>query len=588
MPPRANRPQENATFGDRRSVVAVALALVALTALALFAFLPTLDQGWAPLDDELNFTRNPNYRGFSAEHLRWMWTTRLAGHYIPLSWMTLAADYQFSGMDPRGYHRSNVLLHLANGWLLFALAWRLLGTGSEASPGSSTRALAAFTAAAFFAVHPLRVESVAWITERRDMLCGFFCLLTLHAYLSAVRPGARTRWVAWGAALLAFAAALLSKGLAVALPAALLALDVVPLRRLPLDPRRWFRVPSRAVLLEKTPFVALAAACACAVFWAAGSAMVDRTQAPLEHRLLSAGYGLSFYLEKTVAPIAIPFQVPATHRLSMAANPDYLLRGLLFLTLLAATLAAWRRWPALALGLLVYTAFVLPVSGLLQAGPQLAAHRYTYLAIPSIALLLGVAVDGFARRLSGRSRIALGAVVLIASVALASAARRQVALWRDPVAFCSAAVRSAPHAPTPVGALARAHLQRGEPAEALAALRAGRARLPNELLLVYLEAIVLATSPDDRLRDGQLALPLALRAARATSHQDPAALFALAAAINETGDPDAASRLLDSAKALARAGRKSELLPALDAASGQLQSRGLVRWTTADWKRLPW
>ncbi len=103
------------------------LALGFLGALVLYVYLPTLDQGWAPLDDELNFTSNPHYRGLSPDPLRWMATTRLAGHYIPLSWLTLAIDFELSGMNPRGYHRTNVLLHLANARLFFALAWRLLG-----------------------------------------------------------------------------------------------------------------------------------------------------------------------------------------------------------------------------------------------------------------------------------------------------------------------------------------------------------------------------------------------------------------------------------------------------------------------------
>ena len=107
-----------------------------LGCLVLLTFLPTLSQGWAPLDDGLNFLRNERYRGLGSDNLRWMWTTRHAGHYIPLSWMTLGADYLVSGMEPRGYHRTNLLLHLANALLFFALALRLLrpaGTGREAS-----------------------------------------------------------------------------------------------------------------------------------------------------------------------------------------------------------------------------------------------------------------------------------------------------------------------------------------------------------------------------------------------------------------------------------------------------------------------
>jgi hypothetical protein len=562
-----------------------------LAVLVLWVFLPTLDHRWAPLDDELNFVSNPHYRGLSFDHLRWMATTRHAGHYIPLSWLTLAVDFELSGMDPRGYHRTNLLLHLANALLFGALAWRLLGLPASGAAGeappAAPRALGAFAAAALFAVHPLRVESVAWITERRDVLCGLFVLLTVHAYLSAAESGGPRRSRALAGALLAFAAALLSKGIALVLPVALLALDLFPLGRLEPHPRRWFQRPARAVLLEKLPFLGLAALSAAVTFWAIAPVMADRTQAGLEHRLLSAGYGLSFYLEKTLLPFAIPFQVPAIHPLSVVRDGGVALRGLGFLAVLGAAFALRRRWPAVPLALAVFTAFVLPVSGLFQAGPQLAAHRYTYLAALPLALLVGAGLDGLARRQGRRGLVALALLTLALSVALAASARSFVALWHDDVTFCRAAVGAAPDAWAPRGALARAYLARGEEGAALDTLRAGRERLPGALLLTYLEAVVLATSPNDALRDGDLALQLAVRAARLTSHQDPAALFALAAANAETGDIAEARRFLDGAMLLSRAGRKPEFLPVLEAASRQLDARGLVRLTRADWSNTP-
>ncbi len=571
--------------------LATVFAVGLLSALVLFVFLPTLAQGWAPLDDDLNFLSNPHYRGFSPENLRWMWTTRLAGHYIPLSWMSLAADYTLSGMDPRGYHRTNLLLHLANALLLYAFAWRLLRSGPgehSARPGQElARALAAFATAALFALHPLRVESVAWITERRDLLCGFFCLLTLHAYLSLAVARGRRRRAVFALALAAFAAALLAKGLAIVLPVALVALDMAPLRRLDIDPRRWRDPAARPVLIEKLPFLALAAAFAGITLWAVAPALADRGQADLQHRLLSTGFGLSFYLEKTLLPVAIPFQIPAITRLSLASEPMLAARGLGFLAVLGATLAFWyrRRRPEPALALLVFTAFVLPVSGLFQAGPQLAAHRYTYLSCISIALLLGGVVHYlFLRRLS-RGRLAMTALLLVLAGSLAAASRAQVALWRNEVTFCRAAVRDAPLAWAPVGALARALTLRDEPREALAVLRAGRQRMPGAVLLPYLEALLLATSPDEELRDGTAALVLAEQTARETSYQDPAALLALAAAAAESGDTLASRRLLDSALVLTQAGRKPELLSALEEASRQLAQRGLIRFSREDWAR---
>ncbi len=569
----------------------LALPLVALVALVVWVFLPTLDHRWAPLDDELNFVSNPHYRGLSFDHLRWMVTARHAGHYIPLSWLTLAVDYELSGMDPRGYHRTNLLLHLANALLFGAFAWRLFGvrsrTAGEGALPDGPRALAAFATAAMFAVHPLRVESVAWITERRDLLCGLFVLLVLHAYLRAAEATGRRRALALSGAWIAFAAALLSKGIALALPVALLALDLGPLARLEPHPRRWLERPARAVLLEKLPFLVLSVLSAGVTFWAAAPALADRTQASFEHRFLSAGYSLSFYLEKTLFPLAIPFQVPAIHPFSVARDGVVLLRGLGFLVIFALALALWRRRPAIPLALAVFTAFVLPVSGLFQAGPQLVAHRYTYLAALPLALLAGAGLHGVACRQGRRGLAVLVLLTVGLSAALATSARSFVALWHDDVTFCRAAVSAAPNAWAPRVALARAYLARGEEGAALDTLRAGRERLGDALMLTYLEAVVLATSPNDALRDGDLALQLAVRVARRTRDQDPAALFALAAARAETGDLAGARRLLDGALLLCRAGRKPEFLPVLESASRQLAARGLVRLSTDDWRNTP-
>ncbi len=573
----------------RKTTAAVAAAL--LSVLVLYAFLPTLAQGWAPLDDDFNFLANPHYRGFSGDNLRWMWTTRLGGHYIPLSWMSLAADYELSGMAPRGYHRTNLMLHLANALLFFALAWRLLGWAAS-SPAASdrdaqSRALAAFTAAAFFALHPLRVETVAWITERRGLLCGLFCLLSLHAYLSQADGQGRRRDLAFTLALAAFAAALLSKGLAIVLPVAFVALDVVPLRRLDSDPRRWLRREARPVLWEKLPFVLLSAVFAATSLWAAAPVLADSGQAGFEHRLLAAGFGLSFYLEKTLLPIAIPFQLPAIAPLSLATDPWMALRGVAFLAVLGAAIAVWirRRRPAIALALLVFAASVLPVSGLFQAGPQLAAHRYTYLACLPLALFLGAVVGAQALRLRRRERAALAALVLVLVAGLAALGRAQVAPWRDEVSFHRAAMQAAPLSWAPVGALARTLVLRDEPAEALAVLRQGRQRMPGAILLPYLEALILATSPDRELRDGTAALDLARRAASATAYRDPAGLLALAAAAAETGDAATAARLLDSALALSRGGVKRELVPALTRASRELAEEGRILFSREEWSR---
>src|SRR5205809_4765259 len=150
-------------------LVPVLVALVTFT-----AFWPALQNQFVDWDDSKNFVDNPQYRGLAGTHLRWMWTTLHMGHYAPLPWMTLGLDHVLWGMNPLGYHLTSLLLHALNAVLFFLLAERLLELGSAPALRRDDAGvwLGATVAALVFAVHPLRVESVAWITERRDVVCG--------------------------------------------------------------------------------------------------------------------------------------------------------------------------------------------------------------------------------------------------------------------------------------------------------------------------------------------------------------------------------------------------------------------------------
>ena len=218
----------------------IALAVAALTCLV---FLPALDGRFLPWDDESNLVANRAWRGLGPSQLGWMLTSFHKGHWIPVTWLSFAVDYLVWGMDPRGYHLTNVLIHGANAGLVCLLVMRLLETASGV--GGTARLAGAAAAALAFALHPLRVESVAWVTERRDVLSAFFFLLAILAYLRAVREESlwRSRW-SW-LALGAFALSLGSKSMAVSLPVVLLVLDAYPLGRV--SAGAW-----RARLMEKS------------------------------------------------------------------------------------------------------------------------------------------------------------------------------------------------------------------------------------------------------------------------------------------------------------------------------------------------
>src|SRR5947199_7495577 len=272
--------------------------LVALFTLA--AFLPALQNQFVNWDDKDNFLENPHYRRLGWTHLRWMWTTHL-GHYIPLTWMTLGLDYLLWGMHPLGYHLTNLLLHAANAVVFFFVVRRLL-TLALPSPSEHGYALAVSSgvAALVFAIHPLRVESVAWVTERRDVLSGLFYLLTILLYLRACEGGARGRGWYW-LSVAVFGCALLSKSMVVNLPVVLLILDVYPLRRLG-GAVGWWSEPARRIYVEKIPFVLLAAAASAVAVMAqlSKSAMISVAHLSALGRLAVSAFGFSFYLLKMV------------------------------------------------------------------------------------------------------------------------------------------------------------------------------------------------------------------------------------------------------------------------------------------------
>lgn len=366
-------------------------ASAALAAATAVAFLPVLGAGFVNFDDGVNFLRNPHYRGFSAENLAWMFSD-VKGHYMPVTWLTLAFDYVLWGMDARGYHFTSLAFHAANAVLFFRILEILLRrAGVEAAP--SLRAAAA--GALLYAVHPLRVESVAWVTERRDVVCGLFFLLSILWYLKALDdPLQKRRRLAWSLAF--FALSLLSKTMSMGLPFVLVILDAWPLRR-------W----NRDALREKVPYFALFVAAVVVTYATqiAAGAMVKGGGYAAVDRLTQPGYRIFFYVWKTLLPLGLqPAYLwpedPAPWRPWAAAGVA------LGLGLTAALWALRRRWPAPIAAWLAFGFLLAPVAGFFQAGPHFAADRYTYFA-------------GFAAAALGAAAVARGLPLWIAGALIA-------------------------------------------------------------------------------------------------------------------------------------------------------------------------
>ncbi len=358
-----------------------ALFCAALLALCWAVFAPGLSAGFLLWDDAANLLDNTRWRGLGAEQLRWMFTTFHMGPYQPLSWLSYALDWELWGLDAQAFHRTNVLLHSLNALLCFLCARELLRRRDLACD------LGAAAAAALFALHPLRVESVVWVTERRDVLSGLFLLLSLRAWLAyTAAPGRRG---AYALALAAYVACLFSKASAVGWPLVLLALDVWVLERGP-----W-----RARVREKLPYLALALGFAALALL--GQARLPGTLASWsEHgllaRLAQACYGWLYYPLQTLAVVG----VRPIYDLPLPMNPfepRFLAALVLAPALLGAAWALRRRWPQVWAAVLGYTLLALPLLGFAQAGPQLVAARYSYLACLPLALLAGAGIARLAR-----------------------------------------------------------------------------------------------------------------------------------------------------------------------------------------------
>src|SRR5438094_5558836 len=434
--------------------------LIALVTVA--AFLPALHNQFVSWDDAENFLDNPHYRGLALTHLRWMWTTH-QGHYIPLTWMTLGLDYLLWGMNPFGYHLTSLLLHAANAVVFFFVARRILALALP-SPAERGHALAvsAGVAALVFAIHPLRVESVAWVTERRDVLSGLFYLLTILVYLRDCERGERGRGWYW-LSVAVFVCALLSKSMVVNLPVVLLILDVYPLRRLG-GALGWWSARARRVYVEKIPFVLLAAAASAVALMAQLShrAMIPVTHLSAPGRLAVSAYGLSFYLWKTVVPLNLSplYELPRT--MNPWAMPFILSYGLV-LAITAIALALRRRVPGLVAAWLAYIVVLVPVLGVFQSGSQIAADRYTYLAGLRLAILASVPLSSCWQA----KRLLIIGPALCALLGLGVLTWDQVHVWHDSEKLWAHALAIDPKSSVAQFGLGRALADQGKLAEAI-------------------------------------------------------------------------------------------------------------------------
>jgi Tfp pilus assembly protein PilF len=431
----------------------IAAICVVLAAATLFSFRGVRNNDFFTLDDDLYVVQNRQVQqGVTAQSIEWAFTTFRAGHWHPLTWISHMVDWKLYGANPRGHHLTNLFLHTANAILLFLLLLYMTGSLWRS-------AMVAF----LFALHPAHVESVAWIAERKDVLCAFFFLATLLAYGWYVRRPSWKRfiWVVCG-----FACALMSKSMAVTLPFALLLLDFWPLRRIAFTQQtRTLVLSLRKLCVEKWPLFLMAAISSVVTFLAqrSSSAVATLQGLPLWERFCNAAISYCRYVRIMIWPDPL-----TAYYYYESHNVNVLIAVLSAIALVLVTFVCWRirkERPYCLVGWLWFLGTLVPVIGIVQVGGAALTEHFTYL--PYIGLFIAVVwLVGDATVKFPQIKIATQLLAVAVLVACAIKTEAQVKVWKDTVTLFSHVLAIDPRGDLPNLSLGIEYMRQGRLADA--------------------------------------------------------------------------------------------------------------------------
>ena len=404
---------------------------LALTFATTAVFWQVCTYDFVNYDDPLYVYENPNIQaGITLKTIKWAFTTGYANFWHPLTWLSHMLDWQLFGSNPAGHHLVNLIFHIANTLLVFLVLKRMTGALWSS----------AFVAA-LFALHPLHVESVAWVAERKDVLSIFFWLLTMWAYIRYVKQSSVANYLL---TLLVFALGLMAKPMLVTLPFVLLLLDYWPLARIPQGQEKkhtdthFHRL--YPLILEKIPFIVLSAVFSVIAFLAqrSGEAVAPLTAISIKLRIYNALISYVEYIEKMIWPSRLAMFYPHSGQNVSVLHAVISAAVLLVITILVLRFAKERRY--LVTGWFWYLGTLVPVIGLIQVGSHAMADRYSYITLTGLFIIIAWGLPELLEKWPHR-KTALWASSLIVLSALAICAHLQQRYWKNTLTLCEHALK---------------------------------------------------------------------------------------------------------------------------------------------------
>jgi tetratricopeptide (TPR) repeat protein len=366
-------------------------------------------------DDQIYLIENPYIRnGFSFSTVKWAFTSVYAANWHPLTWLSHMLDVQLFGMRPAGHHLGNVFLHILNAMLLFLLLSRSTGALWKSA-----------VVAMLFALHPLHVESVAWASERKDVLSTLFWFLTLYFYTRYSELPGRKFYIT---TLCVFTLGLMSKPMLVTVPIVMLLMDYWPLKRLHFDGRTSPSLSTRHLLIEKLPFLLLAIISCGITYYAqqSGNAMTELAASPLSERLSNAAISYISYLIKTFWPVNLSVFYPYNMNIPVWQS----ICAFVLLTIISVLVCMKHtRYPYLTIGWFWFLLTLIPVIGVVKVGLQSMADRYTYIPLTGIFIMSVWGMSDFVNRAKFRFNV-LPYLAAITFIACGASTWHQLGYWR--------------------------------------------------------------------------------------------------------------------------------------------------------------